>query len=476
MLRALIAASFTALIATSALGQPNIVVIMTDDQDDMGSLKTMPNVKALIRDQGVTFTNSFAVFPLCGPARVSFLTGQYPHNHGARDNASAYSVFRAREGNSLGPWLQAAGYKTAYIGKTVNGYDLSSADHVMPGWNEFDAITEYTYFNYTLLENGAAHSYGSTPEDYVTDVLARKATDFISAQADPFFLLFTPFAPHRVSNTPVVFAEPAPRHKGVFANLPMPINKSFNEFDVSDKPGIINRQPLMTGVDKAFMESEFRARRESLLAVDDAVGSIVSALGDKIDNTIIVFTSDNGWSQGQHRWVTKELVYEEPIRVPLAIRWPGMPAGETRDQLVSNLDLVATILTEAGATAGNTLDGLSLRPIIEDGSRAWRTVMPIEGCHRSCDQFGYFAARSRNYIYSETTSKAFGFETELYDLAQDPLELANRLARSHNRYRKVVKFMRALLSATRSCAGSSCWITDPVPVAEQKATSATALH
>src|SRR3954470_22815394 len=113
MLRALIAASFNALIATSALGQPNIVVIMTDDQDDMGSLETMPNVKALIRDQGVAFTNSFAIFPLCGPARASFLTGQYPHNHGVTDNPTAYATFATREENSLGPWMQSAGYATA---------------------------------------------------------------------------------------------------------------------------------------------------------------------------------------------------------------------------------------------------------------------------------------------------------------------------------------------------------------------------
>lgn len=118
-MRNLIAAATLALLSTTAFAKPNIVVIMTDDQDDIGSLEAMPNVKALIRDQGITSTNSF-VFPLCGPARVSFLTGQYPHNHGITENLGAYQAFAPREGNSLGPWLQAAGYSTAFIGKTIN--------------------------------------------------------------------------------------------------------------------------------------------------------------------------------------------------------------------------------------------------------------------------------------------------------------------------------------------------------------------
>jgi arylsulfatase A-like enzyme len=194
MIRAIAAAAFTALLGTGALAQPNIVVIMTDDQDDMGSIETMPNVKALIRDQGITFANSFAVFPLCGPARASFLTGQYPHNHGITENPGAYQIFAPREGNSLGPWIQAAGYSTAFIGKTINDFVLSDPSHVMPGWNDFETTGggDYGYFNYSLRENGAVVKYGDAPEDYITDVLAAKAVKFISAQTGPFFLLFTP--------------------------------------------------------------------------------------------------------------------------------------------------------------------------------------------------------------------------------------------------------------------------------------------
>jgi arylsulfatase A-like enzyme len=237
--------------------------------------------------------------------------------------------------------------------------------------------------------------------------------------------------------------------------------KSFNEFDVSDKPGKVKEIHLMTAAEQASMVEEFHDKRESLLAVDDMVESIVDALGTKIDDTVIVFTSDNGWSQGYHRWVGKQVGYEDSARVPLIIRWPGMPQNETRDQLVTSLDVVATIVDAAKATPGNAIEGHSLIPVLRHANAPWRTAAVLEG--GNYPNWGYSQLRSPRISYAEWNSDDYGTEKELYDLAEDPLELKNRVLLDRNRYRKVQDFMGALLSSAASCAGEACWITTPVP-------------
>jgi len=149
----LVATTFT-LISTAIAASPNIVVIMTDDQDDMGSLTTMPNVQEQLVQKGVRFVNSFVTTPLCGPARSSFLTGQYTHNHGVWDNIDAYPKFAVHESNSLSVWLSNAGYSTGLIGKFMN--DFHSDNYVPPGWNQFDAIIAGDYIDFKLNENGPA--------------------------------------------------------------------------------------------------------------------------------------------------------------------------------------------------------------------------------------------------------------------------------------------------------------------------------
>jgi N-acetylglucosamine-6-sulfatase len=173
------------------MARPNVVVIMTDDQDDSGSIATMPSVQELAKN-GVTFRNSFVDFSLCSPSRATFMTGQTAHNHEILGNNfpwGGYKQFALRENNSLGVWLQNAGYVTGLIGKFMNNYGKDGTDlkHVVPGWDDWQGVIDpgdesIGYFNFRVNENGELHRYGNAPRDYITDVLARKATQFIHAR------------------------------------------------------------------------------------------------------------------------------------------------------------------------------------------------------------------------------------------------------------------------------------------------------
>ncbi len=460
--------------AASVGSQPNIVVIMTDDMraDDIAG---MPNVQRLIGDEGVTFTNSYVNFSLCCVSRTSFLTGQYSHTTGITDNQppdGGYSMFMPQDGNTLPVWLQQAGYRTALIGKYPNGYGdgvLVPTTYVPPGWSEWqgmpDSLGTYNYFNFGINHNGTIETLSGT-STYQTDVLGQRAVDFVSSTptTTPLFLWLTPIAPHagaNADNTEFTYAVPPPRYKGALANLPLPQPPNFNETDVSDKPAFVQQYPLLNAAAIADVQKMFEARRESLLAVDEWVATIVDTLqsSGKLDNTIIVFTSDNGWSQGEHRrpaW--KRLIYEESIRVPLIIRGPGIPRGEVRTQLVNNLDLTATIIDRAHASPGHPQEGRTLTDLFNDAQAPWRTTLLEEGEDDLLPRQTFFAVHTAHYVYAEHSSG----EKELYDLAADPYELQNRS--NDPAYANAASQLANLLQSLKSCSGGGCWATQQEPV------------
>src|SRR5215211_2224692 len=291
--------------------RPNIVVVMSDDQTTE-SMRVMANVNALLAREGVTFANNFVSFPLCCPSRSTFLSGQYAHNHTVMGNAppqGGYDKWRPTEGNSLPVWLRSAGYTTVHIGKYLNGYGRTEPTHVPAGWAEWYGSVDpstYRYYGYTLNENGRLVAYGTRPEDYQADVYTAKAVDAVkrlAPQPTPFFLSVAYLAPHsgqprepgdpRNLATPV----PAPRHKGRFAAEALPRPPSFNEADVSDKPAAMRRRPLLGAQRINAIQSNYRQRLESVLAVDEGVAAIVRALADsgELANTLFVYTSDNGF-------------------------------------------------------------------------------------------------------------------------------------------------------------------------------------
>lgn len=418
-------------------GQPNIVFIMTDDQD-VGTMQYMPRVQELLADQGVTFANSFVTSPICAPANATALTGQYTFNHGVLNNVYPTGGFQkfvetGGEESTLATWLDDAGYNTARVGKYLVGYPLDST-YVPPGWDEWYSSYEgyTTYLGYRMNENGAVVQYRSAEEDYITDVFMGKAVDFIDRaeanDAQPFFLALTLTAPHGGGqrNGP---ATPAPRHAGMFAGATAPRTPSFNETDVSDKPPAVRNQPLLTGAQVAEIDYEYQTRLEAMQSVDEGIGRIVDTLAARgeLDNTYIVFTSDNGYHLGQHRFLNgKFQVYEEDIRVPLIIRGPGIETGATRDQMAVNIDLAPTMARWGRAAPDRVMDGQSLTPLLgERGeTRPWRKDFLVELYrHLPPAQNGDVikALRTEHEVYVEYQSGP----RELYDLRTDPYQLQN---------------------------------------------------
>jgi len=366
---------------SSSAVRPNVLVLMTDDQT-VESMRVMPNVKTLIADQGVTFDNSFVSYSLCCPSRSTFLTGQYAHNHGVWGNTAPNGgYYKLDSTNTLPVWLQRAGYQTIHLGKYLNQYGTRNPREIPPGWGQWYGTPDpstYRYLNYQINENGNLVQFGNAAADYKTDVESRLAVDLISRQAAdprPFFMWVAFLAPHsgnpRDADDPSGLATPSPaaRHKNRFANEPLPTPPSLNEADMSDKPAAMRNRPLFTPARLAAIRESYQQRLESLLAVDEAVAQIVNELTriGKLDNTYIIFTSDNGFFHGEHRVAAgKVLLYEPSIRVPLLIRGPGIPTGQRRSQFVGNIDLAPTIVQATGAPPGRVMDGRSLIPFAKD--------------------------------------------------------------------------------------------------------------
>jgi N-acetylglucosamine-6-sulfatase len=460
------ALTILALAPAAAQAKPNIVVLMTDDQT-YDSMSVMPKTRALLGGPGTTFTRSFASYALCCPSRATLYTGQYAHNHGVLGNGPpAGGYTRLDKSNWLPLWLQAAGYRTMHVGKFLNGYGAQSPPTEVPvGFNDWHGTVDpstYGFYGYTVNENGTLRTYGAAnePDFYSTDFFARRANELIAAAApsdQPFFMSVAFLAPHsgrpREPDDPTGHATPAvaPRHVNAFSTTPLPLPPSYNEADVTDKPAAIRNRPPITPARQGAIQEGYQQRLESLLAVDEAVASIVAGLdaSGELDDTLILFTSDNGFFHGEHRLPAGKLfVYEPSIKLPLLMRGPGVPAGETRGQLVTNADLSPTILDAADARPGKPQDGRSLFDVLEDPGAQWGRELLIEGGNNQGLTFR--ALRNYRWKYVEHTSG----EVELYDLERDPHELWN--VQGDPKLAPLRSAMAARLAALRGCVGSSC--------------------
>lgn len=428
---------------------PNVVVIMTDDQR-LETVDVMRSVERELAAGGTTFEHAYATYPLCCPSRATFLTGQYAHNHGVLDNRApdgGYSAFD--DSGTLPVSLSRAGYRTAYMGKYLNGYSPKTRRElrdIPPGWDHWFTTINNSYFGGRFNANGRLRRFGD--DTYQTDLLAERGADFIARSAradDPFFLTLAMKAPHvEEGRNGEQEAQPAPRHRGRFRGAPLPRSPAFNERDISDKPSFIPTRRF-SRERRNQLAGKYRGQLESVLAVDDAVARIVRQLRavGELDDTLVVFTSDNGLLLGEHRLDGKTHLYEESARVPLIMRGPGFPAGEIREQIVGNIDLPATILELAGADPDRVLDGHSLVPLAQDPEVDREGDILLEN-RRSA------ALRTARYMYAEHRGGA----RELYDMAADPFQLESR--HDDPQLADVQERLAARLVQLRDCAGAAC--------------------
>jgi arylsulfatase A-like enzyme len=483
----------------------------------------MPNVRRLLAARGTTFTEAIDSFPLCCPARATFITGQYAHNHGVGGNFYPYGWYGMKNrGNTLPRWLQKAGYRTALIGKWLNGYGARDAHGEVPVgfdiWRGLLDASAYDYYNFVMNSDGALKTWGDAdfarklvefakievipnpggapgiinkltevfgpapytyfgaqdPADYSPDVTGGITEGLVRAERQskqPFFIWWAPAAPHRedvattIMRRPGADPRPAPRHAAAATRERLPRPPSFNEADLTDKPSNVTKAaPPLTDADIQQLQLDYGGRIGSLRAVDDHVARLVRILREtgQLRNTMIVFLSDNGWLQGQHRIPgDKYLPYEESVRVPLIIRGPGVAAGRTIRRQITNVDLAPTLLEVADAKAGRTQDGVSLVHVLRGGQPPQRAIEleatrplfedPVPNNAWDRPYRGVRTGRYTYVVYRETG------EQELYDRRRDPAQLRNVAAEPG--YARIKARLAAKLVQLDRCKGRSCHVT-----------------
>jgi len=465
--------------------RPNIVFILTDDQDaKLGSMEYMKNLQDLMIARGTSWDDFLVSTPVCCPSRTSIMRGQYVHSHQVVDNTLPDGGFyKAKEthleDSTIGVWLQAAGYNTMFMGKYLNGYPYpDDRTYFPPGWTEWYSPAKknaYDGYDYVLNETGTLVEYPPYEVNYFTDVMSRKAVDFINRYAKqdaPFFMYLSSFAPHEP-------ATPAQRHLDLFPDAAVPLTPSFDEEDVSDKPAASMHNPRFSEKDKYYLNKTYRNRILSLQAVDEMLATVIHALeaSGEMENTYIIYASDNGFHIGQHRLgAGKTTFYEEDIVVPFIVRGPDIAASaHIRGALGGNIDIAPTLAELAGVQPPSFVEGRSLAPILrgEPIPQDWRTGFLLEiynGDDPNVDsvmnlpflfsssawiqplaqkQRTLFGIRAEKYMYAEYSD---GFR-ELYDLSADPYELQNLAAAADP---AVLEELSNWLADFKTCGGASC--------------------
>jgi len=478
---------------------PNVIVILTDDLDT-SLLPYVPNVNALIRDQGASFTNFYVEQSSCCPSRASILSGLYAHNHGVIGNVwpeGGYDRWKQTfQDDDLPVWLDRAGYRNALLGKYFNEYPYHPGSHlsdskkaelrsyVPPGWQSWASPVQgnaYAQYHYKLNVDGKVDA--SFHEDYLDSWLGDRALSLVDG-ADGFdfakggqFIYYASYSPH----TP--YASP-PELQGSFTDAQYPRTPDFDEADVSDKFGLTRDRAPLSKSDIATIDETFRKRIRSLQVLDQTVARLVQELKDQgtLDNTYLIFTSDNGYHMGNHRReIGKYTQFQTDVKVPFFIRGPGITPGSTYDDLAGNIDIAPTIADIAGAQTPQ-VDGESLLPRLHGGpplTRKYyllgRALTPtntttengleeapeadVESSRSSRlnDFTGVINGRYKLIRYTHVPHE------ELYDLNNDPYELDNLLAHDQESYdamspkgREVVDTLRAALERLVDCAGESC--------------------
>ncbi len=417
----LVATSCTALGARTATSEsPDIILVVSDDQ----TLNTMQYMPLTTEWLPTSFDSAFISNSLCCPSRAAIASGHYAHDTGVWANGGPYGgppPFAAWDANNttINEALDQAGYRTGLIGKFILQWDPG----VMPsGWDEVAMRKGGTpYYSYSLIgiHDGEPmeESYGEDPDDYLTTVLRDKAVEFIqdSPADEPMFLFFAPSSPHSSKAVDYVGPTPAPEDLDAAVTLP-DFTPNFNEADVSDKPAWIRN--LTPRPESKMIEWRTNVVR-TLFSLDRAIDQILKAQEARdpgLDNTVVLFISDNGFANGTHRMNGKGDPYDESIHVPLLMRAPGVEAA-VDERLAANIDMAPTIADAAGVEFESP-DGISLL------SGVTRDFVVIEGGVGTRHAYCGVRTLTHKYLRYETG------EEEFYDIVSDPYELENLPATS----------------------------------------------
>lgn len=452
--------------------KPNIVFVLTDDLDS-SLVQYMPHVIALEK-AGMHFTNYTVADSLCCPSRASIFTGMFPHDTHVFTNTppdGGFGIFykRGEDQHTFATALQAAGYRTGMMGKYLNGYPVGTnaynypTDYVPPGWSTWDVVSNgYHEYNYNMNSNHTLQTYGGAPSDYLTYVLGGMAHQFIESSASarkPFFLEVATFSPH----PPFM---PAPRDRGSFAGVKAPRGPSFNHIPLH-APHWLRDRPRLNSEEIARIDYAYQKRVAAVQSVDRMIGNLEATLRDsgQLDNTIFVFSSDNGFHLGQHGLSRGKLTaFDTDIKVPLVMAGPGIVPDSVNNDVTENIDLAPTFEQLGGASVPSTVDGRSLVPLLHGQSPPWRTLALVE--HHGPDSFAgdpdaqsfadgnpptYDAIRNPGYTYVRYDNG----QREYYDLRTDPGE-NNNVYGSLSKAR--ISQLNARMNALVNCHGAaSCW-------------------
>ena len=402
--------------------RPNFLIIVTDDQR-FDTMEYMPNTQQLIFDQGVTFSSGYITTPFCCPSRSSILTGLYAHNHYVHVNTDKLYFPTVVED------LHKNGYYTGLVGKYLNSWDGSIRPE-FDYWVSFWGGTVPHYYDPELNVNG---DWGTRTgymtylfEDYVKEYL-----DLATSQRKPFFLLFAPNAPHAPYT-------PLKEDKGLLTDLAPFRPPSYSEEDVSDKPSSIANKPLISEENATSIDNTRRRQLLTLISLDRSIGAIMEKLEEtgELDNTVVIFISDNGKHWGEHRMDTKSTAYEEVVNVPFAMRYPALiPTPYVDDRLVANIDIAPTIYELSETRMPEIIDGLSLVGLF-NGEDIWRTKLLLEAWP---DRGNWNAVHTGQYIYIETVDDI----SEFYDLQVDPYEMENAI--NDSQYQSIIADLQAFM-------------------------------
>lgn len=444
--------------AAAQAAKPDIVLILTDDQEE-SLVEHMPNVLALIRARGARFERAFYNVPLCCPSRATMLTGMYVQNTGVDHNLHAEFVEAGLDTRTIAVTLRDAGYHTVLVGKYLNGYPAPRPrTYVPPGWADWHARagSRDMYTDHRISDNGTYRLSTAYSTDFYTDLAVRAVQ--ATPAGKPLFLWLSYAAPHEP-------ATPAERHRDALPTLEAPRDAAFDEADVSDKPAHIRDRPPLPAAVVDEVDARYRRMAQTGLAADEGVERVVDALAaaGRLANAYVVFASDNGFMHGQHRADQyKAFPYDEVARMILLVRGPGVRAGSVVRALVSNADLAPTFAGWAGTAMPPGVDGRSFAPHLAPGgaAAAGRRALPMAYTFGSAEENpipGWTGIVTRSWKYVRHSTG----EEEVYDRANDPLELSNLAGTAG---RGLLAALRRRNAELQACAGAACRSLEDAPL------------